>query len=102
LLNIFKLTKWLKIISILNIKYILLIFIKKLFCVLYYYEFILSANVYLPKYTESILGRIYFENNDNNNPKAKNTNIIWCEKKKGTNCGIKMNYLIISKSHNKN
>ena len=55
-----------------------------------YYEFILSANVYLPKNIESILGNIYFENNDNNNAKAKNTNIIWCEKKKGTNWGIKI------------
>lgn len=50
-----------------------------------YYEFILSANVYLPKNIESILGNIYLENNDNNNAKAKKTNIIWCEKKKGTN-----------------
>ena len=42
-----------------------------------YYEFILSTNVYLPKYIESILGKIYLENNDNNKAKAKNTNIIW-------------------------
>jgi hypothetical protein len=42
-----------------------------------YYEFILFANVYLPKNIESILGKIYFENNDNNNANAKNTNIIW-------------------------
>jgi hypothetical protein len=56
---------------------------------MYYYEFILSANVYLPKYIDNMLGNIYFENNDNNNVKAKNTNAIWCEKKKGTNCGIK-------------
>ena len=53
-----------------------------------YYEFILSANVYLPKNIERILGNIYFENNDNNNANAKKTNIIWWEKKKGTNCGI--------------
>jgi hypothetical protein len=59
---------------------------KKLFS---YYIFILSANVYLPKYTDSILGNIYFENKDNNNAKAKKTNIIWCAKKKGTNWGIK-------------
>jgi hypothetical protein len=59
----------------------------------HYYEFILSANVYLPKYIESKLGSKYFENNDNNNARAKKTNVIWCEKKKGTNWGIK--YIII-------
>jgi len=31
---------------------------------------------------------MYLENKDNNKAKAKNTNIIWCVKKKGTNCGI--------------
>jgi len=55
--------------------------------------------VYLPKCIDNILGNIYFENNDNNKPKAKNTNIIWWAKKKGTNCGIKIN--IPNMSHNK-
>lgn len=35
-----------------------------------------------------MLGKIYLENNDNNKARAKKTNIIWCVKKKGTNCGI--------------
>lgn len=56
----------------------------------YYYEFILSANVYLPNKIESILGNIYLENNDNNKINAKNTNTTWWVKKKGTNCGIKI------------
>jgi len=34
------------------------------------------------------LGNKYLENKANNTIKAKNTNVIWCEKKKGTNCGI--------------
>jgi hypothetical protein len=66
-----------KKISVLNIKYCLIFIIKKnKIDIMYYYEFILSANVYLPKYTDSILGNIYFENNDNNNANAKNTNVI--------------------------
>lgn len=79
-----------------NTNYYKIIFIKKIYKNRYY-EFILSINVYLPKYIESILGSIYFENNDNNKAKAKNTNIIWWVKKKGTNCGILYNPII---SHN--
>jgi len=66
-----------------------------------YYEFILSANVYLPKWIESILGSIYLENNDNNKAKAKKTNTIWCMKKNGTNCGIIYLCIYSKISHNK-
>lgn len=41
-----------------------------------YYELIFSPKVYLPKNIESILGKKYFENNNNKKPNAKNTNII--------------------------
>lgn len=77
-----------------NINYKLLIF-KNIKTIYSYYEFILSANVYFPKYIDNILGNIYFENNDNNKAKAKNTNVIWWAKKNGTNCGIynRLNYV---------
>jgi len=42
-----------------------------------YHIFILSAIVYLPKNTESILGKIYFENKNNNIAKIKKTKVIW-------------------------
>ena len=42
-----------------------------------------------------MLGSMYFENNVNNNANAKKTNVIWCVKKNGTNCGIKIFLLTI-------
>lgn len=42
----------------------------------------------MPKWILNILGKIYFENKDNNKIKAKKTKNIWCVKKNGTNCGI--------------
>jgi len=46
-----------------------------------------------------MLGKIYLENNINSKTIAKKTNIIWWQKKNGTNCGI---FVIKKESHNNN